>query len=302
MDGNLTNCLWLIAGLAAFLVCLPMLLGLLGLTRVGVKVMPSSAISEPEGKEEAYRFYHDQLRNLGFEPLGVIETITYFFCFHYVKHFTHRVFVNRELGVYGTIYQLLPGDELRVQLSTLLTDGWFVQTANGMECLVISREKYYRWGTTTRIVREQLEAHLEFLRSGWEEGDAVAPIELVELAERMRETNQQASGGWFNWESQHSLFWALFFLGGPAALGLVFPRWRHLLVPGGLLLGSLAFHPLMTCLMRWVARSMRQEEMEKRQHPTGSEIGAASWRFTLPDERAAHRNQGHGRIRDGGAV
>src|SRR5579871_1337632 len=130
------------AGLAAFLVCLPMLLGLLGLTRVGVKVRPCSAISEPEGKEEEYRFYHDQLRNLGFEPLGVIETIAYFFCYHYVKRFIHRVFVNRELGVYASIYQLIPGDELRVQLSTLLTDGCLIQTANGLECLVINREKY----------------------------------------------------------------------------------------------------------------------------------------------------------------
>jgi hypothetical protein len=288
------------AGLAALLVCLPMLLGLFGLARFGVKVLPSSAISEPEGKEEEYRFYHDQLRNLGFERLGVIEIIGYFFCFHYVKRFIHRVFVNRELGVYASIYQLIPGGELRVHLSTLLTDGWLVQTANCVESLVIHGEKYYRWGITTRIVREQLEAHQELLRSRWEEGDALAPIELVELAERMRETNRQSAGGWFAQGSQHSLFLALFFLGGPAALGLLIPGWRQLLIPGGLLLGSLAFHPLMPFLMRWAARSMHQEDVEKRQRSAGSEIESASRRFTLQDERA-HQIQEHGHIRGKGA-
>jgi hypothetical protein len=75
-------------------------------------------------------------------------------------------------------------------------------------------------------------------------------------------------------------------------------------VSGGLLLGSLAFHSLMTYLMQWSARSMRQEEMEKHQHSAGdpqgaagSEIETATQGFTLRPEHAAHRIQGHGRIR-----
>jgi hypothetical protein len=100
---------------------------------------------------------------------------------------------------------------------------------------------------------------------------------------------------------------ALFFLGGPAALGLAIPVWRHLLVPGGLLLGSLAIHPLLTYLMRCSARSMRQEDMEKHQPPTsdpqgaaGSEIEAASRRFTSQPEGTADRIQGLGSIRGEG--
>jgi hypothetical protein len=281
-----------------------MLLGLLGLTRFVAKVLPSAAALEPEGGQEEYLFYRDQLRNLGFEPLGIIESIGYFFCFHYIKRFRHRVFINHALGVYASVYQLIPGDELRVLLSTLLTDGWLVQTGCCLESLVCSEEKYYRWGTTTRIVREQLEAHQELLRSCWEEGDSVAPIELAALAERMRQTSQQLAGRWFAREARDGLALALLLLAGLAALGSVVSGWRHLLVPGGLLLGSLAYHPLMTFLMQSVARSMRQEEVEKHYDAAkccspnlDTEIEESSRRVTLKPECTAAPNPGNDRIR-----
>jgi hypothetical protein len=243
-----------------------------------------------------YQFYHDQLRNLGFEPLGVLEETGYFYGFHYAKSFHPRVFVHRELGVYANVYRLIPGDALRVALSTLLADGWFVQTGCWMESLVSVGEKYYRWAVTTRVVREQLDAHQELLRSRWEPGDAVAPIDLAALARRVKEVSQEQLGGRFRQHALEPLGLAVFVLAGLTALGWAASGAWPLLAPGGLLLGSLIYHPLMTFLMRWVAREIRREDAEKQSGeldtPQGS-VGAADasgkreWSFQ--PERVARR-------------
>src|SRR5262249_59287874 len=141
--------------------------GGLGCRGIGGRALPGPAACDPAGGEEESLFYHDQLRNLGFEPLGAVEETGYFLGFHYAKRFHHRVFVRRDLGVYASVCQLFPGGDFRVLLSTLLADGWFLQTGCCLESLVIRAERYYRWGVTTRVVREQLDAHLDLLRSNW---------------------------------------------------------------------------------------------------------------------------------------
>jgi hypothetical protein len=261
-----TDCLWLAAGLAAFVVCLPMLLGTLGCTRFRAKALPSPEACAPASEGPEYLFYHRQLLALGFTPLGVIVERGYYLGFHYVKCFRFRVFVHRELGVYASVYRLFPGDEFRFAISTLLTDGWFVQTGSSMAALTCAGDKYYRWGVTTRVVAELLQAHLDWLRSRWEEGDAVAPIDLAALAERMKEVNQARASHWFNREALDPLAIALVVLCSSAALGCSVPAWRHLLVPSGLLLGSVIYRPLMTFLLGWAARGMRREDVERKQH------------------------------------
>jgi hypothetical protein len=305
MDWNLTDFLWFAGGLAAFLVCLPMLLGMLGCTRFGTRVVGSPEECEPASQEE-YLFYRRQLRALGFEPLGIIEESGYLLGFHYVKRVRYRVFVDREQGVYASVYQLFPGDEWRVLVSTLLTNGWLIQTGC-LESLGSAGEKYYRWGVTTRVVAEQREAHLAFLRSGWKEGDVLAPIDLAALAERIGEVNQPVGRRWFGPEAVVPLCLALLVLGGLAALGWLVSAWRHLLVPGGLLLGSLVYRPIMTLLLRWVAQDMRREDVEKHPHAAGmaqrsSElvIATAGPEDALQAERSERPRHEHGRLRTGG--
>jgi hypothetical protein len=267
VDCNVAGCLWFAAGLAALVVCLPMVLGMVGCTRFGVRVVPSAAACAPAGEGEEYLFYHRQVQALGFAPLGVIETRNYCFGFHYVKRCRYRVFAHRELGVYASIYQLFPGDEFRVSLSTLLTDGWLVQTLC-QASLDGAGEKYHRGGITTRVVAEQLKAHQDWLRSCWEEGDTVAPIGLSRLAERMHEVNK-SFGGWFRAEAVQPLVLALVVLGGSAALGWLVPAWRLWSVPSGLLVGSLVYRPLMTFLLGWAAQGMRRDGLDKQLHAAG---------------------------------
>ncbi len=304
MGWSVTELLWLCAGVAAFLVLLPIVLGALGCTRFVVRARCSPAECEPDGDEE-YLFYHDQLRNLGFEPLGVLAETGYFYGFHYVKIFRPRVFVHRELGVYATVYRLIPGDALRVALSTLLADGWLVQTGCWMESLVTVGEKYYRWGVTTRVVRELLDAHQERMRSGRQPGDALAPVDLDALAARAQEVNQQLNGGrWFARHALEPLGLAVFVMAGLTALGWAASGAWPLLAPGGLLLGSLLYRPLMTFLLLGVAREIRREDAEKQSVAREPSVGATDasgkreWAFQ--PERAARR--GPEQIRAEGGV
>ena len=264
MDWTLTDYLWLAGGLAAFVVCLPSVLGMLGCTRYAIRILESEKDWDRVG-EEPYLFYRRQLDALGFEPLGVIEERCPFLGFHYIKRIRHRIFVHRDRGVYASIYRLFPGDEWRVMLSTLLTDGWLVQRSC-LESLSTTAEKYDRRGTPTRIVREQLEVHLERLRLRWDKGDAIAPISLAALAGRLNEVIQPPARCWFREEAVFPFCVALFVLGGLAGLGWSVSAYRHLLVPGGLLVGSLVYRPFMHHLLRWMAHALRLEEVEKSPH------------------------------------
>jgi hypothetical protein len=268
MSYSLADFLWLAGGLTAVWVCLPMLLSILGCTRHRMRVLPARREVEPASEDEEYLFYHRQLGALGFEPLGAIEEKVTCFGFHYLKCFRHCVFVSRERGVYASLYRLFPGDEWRVLLSTLLADGWLIQTGC-MECFRCTDEKYLRGGVTTRVVAEQLEAHLEQLRAGWEVGDALAAIDLAALAGRINEVNQSFSRAGLGSTAVGPLGLAVFLLGSLAGLGWLVSPGRHLLVPGGLLLGSLLYRPLMGFLLRWTAQDMRREDVEKRRKQAG---------------------------------
>jgi hypothetical protein len=258
-----------------------MLLGMVGCTRYRATALASSEACAPAGEGAEYLFYHRQLQALGFAPLGVIEERGYFLGFHYVKCFRFRVFVHRERGVYASVYRLFPGDEFRVALSTLLTDGWLFQ-AGSLGGLTFTGDKYYRRGITTRIVAELLQGHMDWLRSCWEEGDTVAPIDLATLAKRMQEVNEARAGHWFNRDALDPLAFAVVVLGGSAALGCSVPAWRHIMGPAGLLVGSLLYRPLMTLLLCWAAQGMRREDLEKKEKATEPLDSPASCNIMQP--------------------
>jgi hypothetical protein len=60
---------------------------------------------------------------------------------------------------------------------------------------------------------------------------------------------------------------AIALLGGLAGLGALAAGLESLLVPGGVLVGSLLYHPMMTALMRGAS----QEDLGKRAGQTGAE-------------------------------
>jgi hypothetical protein len=271
MSWSLPDFLWLAAGLTTLWVCLPMILNLLGCTRVRNRVLPPDEEIEPAGEDEAYLFYRRQLEALGFKRLGAIEEKAHFLAFHYVKRFRYRVFVSRERGVYASLSRSVPGDKWRVSLSTLLHDGWLIQTACRKSSLEGEKylrrctgEKYFRGGVTTRVVAEQLEAHLEQLRARGDEGDKLAAVDLAALARRINEVGHNLARSGLRLVSVFLLGIAVFVLSGLAGLGWLVSPGRHLLVPAGLLLGGLLYRPLLGFLLRRSAQRDRRDDEEKR--------------------------------------
>jgi len=270
VNGNLDELLWPAAGLAALLLCLPMIVGMLGGTILRVRTLASPADCEPSGDEE-YAFSYHQLRGLGFEPLGVKEESAWFFAHHYVKRFRSRVFFHAGHGVYAAVYELVSGDGFRVLLSTLLADGRLLQTGSCLESLVISREKYYRWGVTTRLVGEQLRAHLDLLRDRWQ-GGVIAPVDLEALAARSVEESRRSRWGLFAPVSAMLLGMAVALVGTLAIVAGVVCGWHGALPAVAVLTGCLLFHPLLRGLRLREGRKSRQEDLEKRARQTSSQV------------------------------
>src|SRR5262249_52500462 len=138
--------LWGLAGVVALVVCLPMLLGILGLTRVRNRVDMGGIFELHGGDENDYASFVDQLRALGFRPLGVKHQTARFLGHHWSKSFHTHVFGLSESNCYASVYELMPGDGFRVCLSTIFTDGGMVQTGSTMQSMTIQEGSYFRSG------------------------------------------------------------------------------------------------------------------------------------------------------------
>src|SRR5260370_26539962 len=152
--------LWGAALGAALFVCMPMLLGLLGLTRVGKTFEDGAEYPVPPEGEAEYGMLVGQLRALGFEPMGVKRTVVHFFCHHWTKHFTTLVFGSRRQRCFAAVYQLAPGDPMRVSLVTVFADGFMVATGNSLKSLRIEEPDYVRRGLPTSDMDELMRGHL----------------------------------------------------------------------------------------------------------------------------------------------
>jgi hypothetical protein len=152
--------LWVAAGLVSLFICLPTILGLLFGTRIVVAIEEGMPTFEAEG-EPQHTIILRQLQSLGFTPLGNYSTALWFVGYFWVMRIQQRLFVCADQACYASVYELIPGDGLRVTLSTLFDDDLLVETENTEHSIRVERTQYSRIGFSTADMREFLSVHAE---------------------------------------------------------------------------------------------------------------------------------------------
>ncbi len=141
--------LWLGAGAVALWMLLPALLNALGLTFWQSAVDDEAAALEPSGDDAEYEELFEQLRGLGFAPVGRRSTTGWLFLHHWYKNFQSRIFAAAQGDCLALVYKLRSWDRWRLCFVTAFSDGAIVETANQMESLRIDEPDHLRWGLAT---------------------------------------------------------------------------------------------------------------------------------------------------------
>ncbi len=154
--------LWGAAALVAVWIVGPLLLMALGLTRVGFRIVGGPEALEPAGDDPQYAYLFEQLRDLGFEPLGARQEIGWFSAQHWYKSFPPgRVFASRAGDCFVTLYRIFAGQPWRLSFHTVFTDGSLLSTANQMPNFRVDMPGYYRWAHVTADLADLLAMHRE---------------------------------------------------------------------------------------------------------------------------------------------
>jgi hypothetical protein len=254
--------LWAVACAGVFIVCLPMLLGLIGMTRVHKRLEDGAEYPVPPEGEAEYAVLVSQLRALGFEPLGVKRTVVWFFCHHWAKPFTTHVFGSRRHKCFAAVYQLAAGDPMRVSLVTVFADGSMLTTGNSLKSLVIDEPDYLRQGVPTTDMDELLRRHLAAAASRQPAHWAEPSLDPHVYAERDAVHEQRYVTAHAPDLAGPPLKLALTFvalLAAPAAMYLGIEHW---LIPVAVLAGAVAFVVLMPLLRRVASRDLAQKDRD----------------------------------------
>jgi hypothetical protein len=162
--------LWLGAGAVALWMLLPAVLNALGLTFRQSHIEEDPAALEPVGDDAEYEELFDQLRRLGFKPVGRRTTTCWFFLHHWRRTFPSRVFAAREGDAIALAYKLRAWDPWRLCFVTAFSDGAIVETANQMASFRIDEPDHLRWGLATPDRALLLERHRAACRQFAAEG------------------------------------------------------------------------------------------------------------------------------------
>jgi hypothetical protein len=259
-----TLALWGLAALVAAFTCLPMLLAILGFTRVQITPTGGPETAEPTGNDPGYADLYDRLRQLGFEPLGGRVEIAWFFMWYWRRRSLPGFVLAGPGGeCFASLYHLYVGDPWRLCFSTVMTDGTLVSTANQIERLRIDRPGYYRRGYVTQDLGELLRLHEAAVADFRARGYDVARPDLHEycdVAARRTEEYLRESGKGKAAQCLATAAVAMGVLGVTAALFQeALHRW---VIPGAVLAGALLFQLLMPTTIRSGAQKISREEQE----------------------------------------
>src|SRR5580765_5817586 len=164
LTDEILTALWLAAGAVALWRLLPAVLNALGLTIQRGSIDDNAAALEPSGDDAEYVDLVNQLRRLGFEPVGKRTNTCWFFLHHWCRKFQSRIFIARQGDCIAVVYRLRTWDPRRLCFVTAFTDGAIVQTANQLEHFRIDEPEHLRWGLATPDRGLLLERHRETCR------------------------------------------------------------------------------------------------------------------------------------------
>jgi hypothetical protein len=265
LPDSLEMLLWPAAGLVAVWLCLPMLAMILGLSRVGCRIVGGPETLTPTGDDPQYDELFDQLRDLGFEPLGSRVEFGWLFNQHYYKQFPPgRVFASTTGDCFVSLYRIFPGEPWRLSYHTVFTDGSLVSTANQMPQLRIEQEGYFRWGRATPDLAELLRLHREVAENYRAERGLTIDSPGLEgfcatnARHSERHLRRQGPRMGLNALVQPAVFVGVLTLA--AGYYDSFGRWT---VPAAFILSAIAYRVLLPLAARDTARRMWNEDQAK---------------------------------------
>jgi hypothetical protein len=164
IDDETGTLLWLVAGAIALWMVLPAVLCALGVTFRQSVIDDQAAALEPTGNDAEYVDLFNQLRRLGFEPVGRRSTTCWLYLHHWYRSFLSGVFAAPKGDAFAVAYKLWAWDRWRLYFVTPFSDGAIVETANQIERLRIDEPDHLRWGLATPDRALLLERHREVCR------------------------------------------------------------------------------------------------------------------------------------------
>jgi hypothetical protein len=255
--------LWGVSALAVVLVCAPMLLAVLGLTRVRIEPTGGPETAEPAGDDGQYADLFERLRDLGFQPLGSRVEIAWFYLFYWKRtSLPGRILATPQRDCFVSLYRLFHGDPWRVCYATILTDGTLVSTANQMERLRIDRPGYYRRGYLTDDLADLLRLHqdaVEGFRSADHTVDSPDLAGYCQVSSDRTQEYLRANGSGQAFQCLQTALVPLAFF--PLMAGM-FLGLQHWAVPFSIVAGAVAYKLLMPLTIRSGAQKIRQQEQE----------------------------------------
>jgi hypothetical protein len=265
---DILTLLWLGAGLVASWMLLPAILNALGLTYRQGSIDYDSMALEPSGDDAEYGAVFDQLRRLGFEPVGKRNQTIWFFLHHWRKTFQSRVFALRRGHCIALIYKLRIWDDWRLCFVTAFTDGAVLETANQMENFRIEEPDYLRWGLATPDRALLLERHREACQDFATAGERkVVDLPADEVDELIRNHEARNHLKAHRWTGLAVMLPALCCLGIGLTLLRALGGSAPCLLPLGVIAWGLLWPIVQAQLFRAASASSRAEDAHRQGSP-----------------------------------
>jgi hypothetical protein len=263
--------LWLGAGAVALWMLLPAVLNALGLTFRQSVIDYDALALEPSGNDAEYEDLHNQLRRLGFEPVGRRSSRRWLYLHHWRRSFQSCVFAGRRGEAIALAYKLWAWDQWRLCFVTAFSDGAIVETANQMESFRIDEPDFLRWGLATPDRALLLERHREVCRDFAADGSrraSVLPADEVNQLIGEHETRNHLKRDRFTGLKFMSISVACLFI------GLLLVSWfagtASYLLPVSIIAWGFLCPAFNTCLIRVSASSFRAADARSQQNPRAS--------------------------------
>lgn len=262
--------LWLGAVAVALWMFLPAVLNTLGLTRWQSAIDYDAVALEPSGNDAEYDDLFDQLRRLGFSPVGRRSTTCWFFLHHWYRDFQSHVFAVSQGDCIALMYKLRSWDRWRLCFVTAFSDGGIVETANQMESFRIEERHHLRWGLATfdrsLLLARHREACANFAAAGSRKV-ALLPVEQVNLLIRDHAAYHHRKR--HRWTGLKSVSTSLWGLGIVLLLVHRFAEPAPYLLPVIVIAWGVLWPAVHACLFRAAAGSFRVEDARRKHNQQG---------------------------------
>ncbi len=257
--------LWLGAGAVLLWMWLPAVFNALGLTLWQVTIDDDATALEPSGNDAEYDELFDELRGLGFVPVGRRSKKCWFFTHHWFRNFQSLVFAGRRGDCLAVLYKLRSWDRWRLCFVTAFSDGAIVHTANQMEKFRRDEPDYLRWALATPDRALLLGRHREVCQSFAAAGSrsvAVLPVEEINRLELHHEArNHRKHHRWTGLQVMSNSLWRL-------GIGLlIMARYADTapyLMPVSVIVTGLMWPALHDCLFRASASRFRADDARRQ--------------------------------------